>query len=57
LYYFKLSRDGGKVAWLAHRIDDASGVGTQVAAGDVNGDGRPDVVVGNKRGGFVFLRK
>ena len=38
-------------------IDDASGVGTQVVAGDVNGDGKPDVVVGNKRGAFVFQRK
>ena len=41
----------------AHLIDDASGVGTQVMAGDINGDGKPDVVVGNKRGAFVFLRK
>lgn len=57
LYWFRLTRDGGNVAWLAHQIDDASGVGTQVTAGDINGDGRPDVVVGNKRGGFVFLRK
>jgi len=26
-------------------------------AGDLNGDGKPDVIMGNKRGGFVFLRK
>ena len=57
LYWFKLSREGGKVTWAAHQIDDASGVGTQVAAGDLNRDGRPDVVVGNKRGAFVFLRQ
>ena len=56
-YWFKLSRDGGKVAWTAHQIDDGSGVGTQVVAGDVNGDGKPDVVVGNKKGAFVLLRK
>jgi FG-GAP repeat len=31
-------------------------VGTQVVAGDMNGDGKPDAVVGNKRGAFVFLR-
>ena len=42
---------------MAHLIDDASGVGTQVVAGDINGDKKPDVVVGNKRGTFVFLRK
>jgi hypothetical protein len=57
LYWFRLSRIGEKVTWTAHQIDDASGVGTQVVAGDLNGDQRPDVVVGNKRGAFVFLRQ
>lgn len=47
----------GSVAWEPHLIDDASGVGTQIAVDDLNGDGRPDVVVGNKRGGFVFLQE
>lgn len=57
LYWFELKRDGGKASFVGHLIDDASGVGTQVTAGDVNGDQKPDVVVGNKRGAFVFLRK
>ncbi len=57
LYWFELKRSGGKAEWIAHLIDDASGVGTQVMAGDINGDSKPDVVVGNKRGAFVFLRK
>jgi hypothetical protein len=57
LYWFELKREGGKVNYLAHLIDDASGVGTQVVAGDLNGDKKPDVVVGNKRGAFVFLHK
>ncbi len=57
LYWFELKRDGGKASYVAHLIDDASGVGTEVMAGDINGDGKPDVVVGNKRGLFVFLRK
>jgi hypothetical protein len=57
LYWFELKRNAAKVEWIAHLIDDQSGVGTQVMAGDLNGDGKPDVIVGNKRGAFVFLRK
>lgn len=57
LYWFKLHREGNAVRFTPHRIDEASGVGTQFAVGDVNGDRRPDIVVGNKKGGFVFLQK
>jgi len=56
LYWFELRRDGQKgVQFIPHLIDDDSGVGTQVAAVDLNGDGVPDVIVGNKKGSFVFL--
>src|SRR5258706_50010 len=55
LYWFELKRTGGKVEWIGHQIDDNSGVGTQVVAGDINGDKTPDIVVGNKKGTFVFL--
>jgi len=57
LYWFELKREGRHVQYLPHRIDNNSGVGTQVVAGDINGDGRPDVVVGNKKGVFVFLQE
>jgi hypothetical protein len=57
LDWFELKREGRTVAWIPHRIDNNSGVGTQVVAGDINGDGRPDVVVGNKKGVFVFLQE
>ena len=57
VYWFELKREGGKVTYIPHIIDDSSGVGTQVMAADVNGDSKPDVVVGNKRGVFVHTRK
>jgi len=57
LYWFELKRDGGKASYIPHIIDDSSGVGTEVMAADVNGDGKPDVVVGNKKGVFVHIRK
>jgi len=56
LYWFRLTRTGSTVDYVPYLIDDQSGVGTQVVAGDINGDGRPDVVVGNKRGTFVHLQ-
>jgi hypothetical protein len=58
LYWFKLARHGNNQAeFVPYLIDDNSGVGTQVVAGDINGDKRPDIVVGNKKGTFVFLQE
>jgi hypothetical protein len=58
LYWFKLARNADKsVDFIPYRIDDNSGVGTQVVAADMNGDGLPDIVVGNKKGTFVHLHE
>lgn len=58
LYWFKTARHPDKtVDFIPHLIDNDSGVGTQVAAVDMNGDKLPDVIVGNKKGVFVFLRE
>ncbi|MGH7129748.1 MAG: DUF7133 domain-containing protein, partial [Planctomycetaceae bacterium] len=60
LYWFRTTRTGEQgaeaVDFVPHQIDDASGVGTQVMATDVNFDKLPDVVVGNKKGAFVHLQ-
>jgi FG-GAP repeat len=45
------------VDYLPYLIDAESGVGTQVVAADLSGDGLPDIVVGNKRGAFVFRQE
>jgi hypothetical protein len=56
LYWFELRRDPRQGAqFIPHLIDDNSGVGTQVVAADLNGDGIPDVIVSNKKGTFLFL--
>ncbi|MCF0233419.1 MAG: VCBS repeat-containing protein, partial [Thermoguttaceae bacterium] len=57
LWYETVRKDDGSVDFVPHVIDSDSGVGTQVMAQDANGDGIPDILVGNKRGVFVFMSK
>jgi len=56
VFWLELQRDNqGQVSFVPRLIDDNSGVGTQVAAIDLNSDSRPDVIVANKKGIFVHL--
>jgi hypothetical protein len=62
LYFFKLQRTlradlTNRVDWIPYMIDDNSGVGTQVTVGNISGGPLPDVLVGNKKGGFVFINQ
>jgi putative membrane-bound dehydrogenase-like protein len=52
-----LRRSAGGARYEVTLLDADSGVGTQVAAGDVDGDGDADVVVANKRGTFVLRQQ
>jgi hypothetical protein len=58
LYWFKLVRGrDGSVNFVPYLIDSDSGVGTEFVTADVNGDGLPDITVGNKKGTFLFLQE
>ena len=58
VYAFRcVRRDKRRVDYIPILIDSDSGIGTQIAVGDVNGDGLPDIVTSNKKGTFVFLQQ
>lgn len=57
VYWFRLVRDRAGARFDPYLIDDDSGVGTQVVAADVTGDGRVDVVAANKKGVFVLRQR
>ena len=57
MYWFDLKNDPGhKPEWVRHTIDVDSGVGIQFVAEDMNDDGKVDIVIGNKKGVFVFTQ-
>jgi putative membrane-bound dehydrogenase-like protein len=57
LYWFGIVRGKDGVEFVPHLIDNSSGVGTQVLASDITGDGLPDIVVGNKLGTYLNIHK
>lgn len=55
LYWFEFQRkQDGKPVWIKHLIDDDSGIGLNTVVEDMNGDGKLDIVVANKKGVFYF---
>jgi len=58
LYWFQLVRHAnGQADFVPHLIDDDSGVGTEVVAGKIVNQKYPDIVVGNKKGTFLFTHE
>jgi hypothetical protein len=56
LYWFKLVRKSrSEIEWIPHRINNNSGVGTQIVAADLKGDGKVDILTSARKGAFVFL--
>lgn len=57
LYWYRTVRhSNGSAELVPYKIDDDSGVGRQVSTGDLNKDGKMDIVVGNKKGVFAFIQ-
>ncbi len=57
LYWFKAKKDkSGFTTFDPQLVDDDSGIGTQFAVEDTNGDGLLDIIIANKRGVFLFLQ-
>lgn len=56
LYWFELKRTGKTAEFIPHLVDNDSGVGTQITAHDLNGDGRPDLISSNKKGLSIFVQ-
>ncbi|WP_044198911.1 FG-GAP repeat domain-containing protein [Dyadobacter tibetensis] len=55
--YWYAYQPGKTPRWKRHLIDQDSGVGLHVTIEDLNKDGKPDVVTGNKKGVRVFIQK
>ncbi|MFS8616942.1 MAG: VCBS repeat-containing protein [Solitalea sp.] len=53
LYWFQFT-PGNPPYWQEHEIDTDSGAGLNLEVRDMNGDGRADIVVANKKGVFYF---
>src|SRR5262249_54292553 len=55
LFWFEAKRGAdGIIQFIPHQIDNGSGIGTQFAIADINGDKLPDIVVSNKKGVSAF---
>ncbi|KAA5540925.1 c-type cytochrome [Roseiconus nitratireducens] len=57
LYWLRTARTRLGVDFQPHLIDPRVGVGTQLTTTDVDGNGHPDIVVGNKLGTFLLLNR
>ncbi|MFC4992093.1 FG-GAP repeat domain-containing protein [Rubritalea tangerina] len=57
LYWFRNTKgEDGKIRFIPYEIDNDSGVGRQFSTGDLNGDGKVDIVTANKKGVHLFIQ-
>lgn len=53
LYWFECKR-GKTPTWIPHEIDNNSGIGNSFIVQDINKDGKPDIIISNKKGVYYF---
>lgn len=53
LYWFEY-KPGKTPRWIAHEIDNNSGIGNRFVISDINKDGLPDIITSNKKGVYFF---
>jgi FG-GAP-like repeat len=56
LYVFRLVRDAQGAHYEPHLVDDKTGTGRQFQVGHLDKNGTLDIVIGGKKGLFVFLQ-
>jgi hypothetical protein len=60
LYWYRTVHDPkapGGAKFVPELIDNRSGVGSQIAVTDLNGDGAPDIVTSASKGTFIFWNR
>src|SRR5690606_35308916 len=57
LLWIETQRNDQRLSFVAHVIDNSSGVGTDITVGDINADGLSDILSGTKRGAHIFLQR
>lgn len=57
LYWFRNVKTEDGIDFVPHFVHDDSGVGVEITAADLNGDGRPDIISGNKKGLTIHIQK
>ncbi len=48
IFWYEQGRDGGKMRWTQHVIDESWSQAHSLALADINGDGTPDLVTGKR---------
>ena len=56
LYWWRFTNTEAGVEFVPHLIHRDSGVGTEITVADLNADGKPDIISGNKKGLTIHIQ-